>query len=125
MIIKIITPNKIIFSEETDLFIIPALEGDIGVLDYHSPLITALRPGIVYIYQKKSIAKTFFLNDGIFEFSNNKGILLTESAEETDKIDFEKLKKKISDLEKKEDSLNLKLEKDKYDLGGKKYYNQL
>ena len=75
MIIKIITPNKIIFSEETDLFIIPALEGDIGVLDYHSPLITALRPGIVYIYQKKSIAKTFFLNDGIFEFSNNKGIL--------------------------------------------------
>ena len=123
MIIKIITPSQILFSEETDLFIIPGLEGDIGVLDYHSPLITALRPGVVYIYQKKLIKKTFFLNDGIFEFSNNKGILLTESAEETDKIDFEKLKKKISDLEEKKDNLNLKIEKEKYDLGAKKFYN--
>ena len=123
MIIKIITPSQILFSEETDLFIIPGLEGDIGVLDYHSPIITALRPGLVYIYQKKSIKKTFFLNDGIFEFSNNKGILLTESAEETDKIDFEKLKKRISDLEVKKDNLNLKIEKEKYDLGAKKFYN--
>lgn len=123
MIIKIITPSQILFSEETDLFIIPGLEGDIGVLDYHSPLITALRPGVVYIYQKKLIKKTFFLNDGIFEFSNNKGILLTESAEETDKIDFEKLKKKISDLAEKKDNLNLKIEKEKYDLGAKKFYN--
>lgn len=102
MLAEIITPKSIIFSDISDFLIVPGIEGDLGILDNHSYLVTNIRPGLVYIYKDKTISKKFFLKEGIFEFSNNKAILLTESAEDFEKINEGDLDKIIIDLENKE-----------------------
>ena len=86
MLTDIITPKSIVFSDDLDFLIVPGTEGDIGVLDNHSHLITSIRPGLVYGYKNEKILKRYYLNEGIFEFSNNSATLLTEFAEEVEKI---------------------------------------
>ena len=100
MLTDIITPKSVIFSDDLDFIIVPGTEGDIGVLNNHSNLITSIRPGLVYGYKNEKIIKRYYLNEGIFEFSNNKATLLTEFVEEVEKIDHNELNKLISEAEK-------------------------
>ena len=50
--IEIISPEKIIFSGDTETVTIPAYEGDMGLLKNHISLITFLRPGIIKVKKK-------------------------------------------------------------------------
>ncbi len=115
MLTDIITPKSIVFSDDLDFLIVPGTEGDIGVLDNHSHLITSIRPGLVYGYKNEKILKRYYLNEGIFEFSNNSATLLTEFAEEVEKIDHNELNKQISEAQKNNDQhrlIELKTKKD-------------
>ena len=64
--IEIISPDKRIFSGNTDEAILPCFEGQVTVLKNHIPLITFLRPGIIEI----SNSEKFYTEDGTVEFSN-------------------------------------------------------
>ncbi len=123
MLAEIITPRSIIFSDKSDLLIVPGIEGDLGILDNHSYLVTNIRPGLVYIYKDKTISKKFFLKEGIFEFSNNKAILLTEFAEDFEKINKGDLDKLIIDSENKEKHQNLLELNTKRDIIKNQFYN--
>jgi len=123
MLAEIITPRSIIFSDKSDLLIVPGIEGDLGILDNHSYLVTNMRPGLVYIYKDKTISKKFFLKEGIFEFSNNKAILLTEFAEDFEKINKGDLDKLIIDSENKEKHQNLLELNTKRDIIKNQFYN--
>ena len=59
MITEIVSPKKIIFSEDVDFIILPGEEGDFGVLDKHSPIISNLRLGLIYIYKDHKLIKSF------------------------------------------------------------------
>lgn len=107
MLTDIITPKSIVFSDDLDFLIVPGTEGDIGVLNNHSHLITSIRPGLVYGYKNEKIFKKYYLNEGIFEFSNNSATLLTEFAEEVEKIDHNELNKQISEAQKNNDQHKL------------------
>lgn len=100
MLTDIITPKSVVFSDDLDFIIVPGTEGDIGILNNHSHLITSIRPGLVYGYKNEKIIKRYYLNAGIFEFSNNKATLLTEFIEEVEKIDHNELNKQITEAEK-------------------------
>ncbi len=82
--IEIISPDKLIFNEEVDMVIIPALEGDIGILEKHMPLVTSLRLGLVYIYKNQKLLKKFLINGGIIEVFDNKCTLLSEDISDVD-----------------------------------------
>ena len=47
MIAEIVSPKKVVFSEDVDFVILPGDEGDFGVLDKHSPIVSSLRLGPV------------------------------------------------------------------------------
>ena len=123
MLAEIITPRSIIFSDKSDFLIVPGIEGDLGILDNHSHLITNIRPGLVYVYKNETISKKFFLNEGIFEFSNNKAILLTESAEDFEKISQSDLEKLIIDSENKEKNQEQLKLNTKRDIIKNQFYN--
>ena len=61
MITEIVSPKKIIFSEDVDFIILPGEEGDFGVLDKHSPIISNLRLGLIYIYKDHKLIKSLII----------------------------------------------------------------
>ena len=118
---SILTPKDIVFSGNLDFLIIPGVEGDLGILDNHSHLITTIRTGIVYCYKEKKILKKYLLDEGIFEFSNNKATLLTEFIEELDQAE-KKIRTTISQSGN-QDNIEGKLKlKEKLNLIDNQYY---
>ena len=97
--IEIISPDKIILQAEAKEVVIPSFEGEMGILKDHIPLITFLRPGLVNIIDEDK--KTFFVEEGTVEFSNNNLLILSSTSQELSKIDKNSLKKLIDDAEKK------------------------
>ena len=97
--IEIISPDKIILQAEAKEVVIPSFEGEMGILKDHIPLITFLRPGLVNIIDEDK--KTFFVEEGTVEFSNNKLLILSSTAQELSKINKNSLKNLIDDAEKK------------------------
>ena len=79
--IEIISPEKIIFSDNSKLVQIPSYEGDMCILNNHISIITFLRPGLVKVKKNDTEFEEFFVQDGIVEFSNNNLVLLSSSAE--------------------------------------------
>ena len=78
--IEIISPEKILFSDITQLVKIPSYEGDMSILKNHISIITFLRPGIVKIEKNDGSFEEFFVEDGTVEFFNNVLILLSASV---------------------------------------------
>jgi ATP synthase F1 epsilon subunit len=77
--IEIISPEKIIFSDETKMVTLPSYEGDMSILKNHISIITLLRPGIIKV-QNDGNFKEFFVQDGAVEFFNDSLVVLSASA---------------------------------------------
>ena len=92
--VEIVNPEKSFFSkEDVTEVIVPAFEGEMGILKDHISIISFLKPGIVTIHSKSGEEK-FFVEDGIIEFKNNNLSVLTSSIFSLKDID----KSKIQDL---------------------------
>ena len=92
--VEIVNPEKSFFSkEDVTEVIVPAFEGEMGILKDHISIISFLKPGIITIYSKSDEEK-FFVEDGIVEFKNNNLSVLTSSIFSLKDID----KNKIQDL---------------------------
>ena len=78
MVLDIITPDSKLFSGEVTSIILPGIDGDLGVLSNHAPLITALKEGSISIIKESGETETFETKGGIVEVLNNKVIVLAE-----------------------------------------------
>ena len=76
----IISPEKIIFSDESKMVILPSYEGDMSVLKHHISIITFLRPGIIKVQKKDDNFEEFFIQDGAVEYINDSLVVLSASA---------------------------------------------
>ncbi|MDA9710264.1 ATP synthase F1 subunit epsilon [Candidatus Pelagibacter sp.] len=92
--IEIVNPEKSFYSKDgvTEV-IVPAFEGEMGILKDHISIISFLKPGIIKVISKSGEEK-FFVEDGIVEFKNNNLSVLTSSIFNLKDID----KNKIQDL---------------------------
>ena len=78
--LEIISPEKIIFSEDVKMVTLPSYEGDMGVLKNHISIITFLRPGIIRVQKKEGNFNDFFAQDGTVEYFNDNLIVLSASV---------------------------------------------
>lgn len=78
MQLDIITPDSNLFSGEVSSIILPGIDGDLGVLSNHAPLITTLKNGNITITTQAGETQEFPTNGGIVEVLNNKVIVLAE-----------------------------------------------
>ena len=78
--LEIISPEKIIFSDNVTMVTLPSYEGDMSVLKHHIPIITFLRPGIIKILKKDGNFLEFFAQDGISEYFNESLAILSTSV---------------------------------------------
>ena len=62
--LEIISPEKIIFSDNTIMVTLPSYEGDMGILKHHISIITFLRPGIIKVQKNEGSLEEFFVQYG-------------------------------------------------------------
>jgi F-type H+-transporting ATPase subunit epsilon/F-type H+-transporting ATPase subunit delta len=95
--IEIVNPEKSFLSkQDVTEVVVPAFEGEMGILKDHISIISFLKPGIITIYAKSGEEK-FYVEDGIIEFKNNNLSVLTSSIFNLKEIE----KNKLQDLLKK------------------------
>ena len=78
--LEIISPEKIIFSDNTTMVTLPSYEGDMSILKNHISIITFLRPGIIKVQKNDRDFENFFVQDGIVEYFNDSLVVLSLSA---------------------------------------------
>ena len=97
--VEIITPDQIILSTEASEVTIPSYEGQMGILKDHIPLITFLRPGIIFL--KNQVESKYFVEEGTVEFSENNLLILTSTAKDIKNLKKDSLNNLHEDAEKK------------------------
>ena len=98
--IEIVNPEKSFLSKDNvSEVIIPAFEGEIGILKDHIPIISFLKPGIIKVING-SQEENFYVEDGIVEFKNNFLSILTSSIFSLKEIDKNLINNSIQDAEK-------------------------
>ena len=78
--VEIISPEKIVFSDNVSMVTLPSYEGDMSILKDHVSIITFLRPGIVRVKKKEESFDEFFIQDGTIEYFNDNLVILSSSA---------------------------------------------
>ena len=98
--VEIVNPEKSFLSKEDVIeAVVPAFEGEMGILKDHISIISFLKPGIIKIFSKNSEEK-FYVEDGIVEFKDNSLSILTSSIFSLNKIDKNYINESIQNAEK-------------------------
>ena len=99
--VEIVNPEKsFLTKEDVTEVVIPAFEGDMGILKDHISIISFLRPGLLRIIDSKSTEETYYVEDGIIEFKNNCLSILTSNIFDIKKIEKNKLRDILIKAEK-------------------------
>jgi F-type H+-transporting ATPase subunit epsilon len=95
-LLNIVTPGKIFYEEEVSSLIAPGVEGYLGVLTDHAPLITSLVPGKLTVKKdSKNSEVVLAVCGGFLEVLKNKVVILADAVEFAKDIDFERAEKAL------------------------------
>lgn len=79
--LEIVSPEKLLLSEDVGMVVLPAAEGDLGVLPGHAPMIVSLRGGVISIYEDgKSVSARLFVAGGFAEITDKRCTILADEA---------------------------------------------
>jgi F-type H+-transporting ATPase subunit epsilon len=96
----VVSPERLLISDEADMVTVPGSEGDFGVLAGHMPLISTLRPGVIDIKGGVVSGDTrFFVLGGFAEVNPTKLTILAEDATPMASIDAVALEQRIRNTE--------------------------
>jgi F-type H+-transporting ATPase subunit epsilon len=87
--LDIVTGERNVYSDDVDMVTAPGIEGELGILPRHAPLMTALQPGELRIRQGDDV-EFFAVGGGFMEVRPDRVIILAESAEYAAEIDIER-----------------------------------
>ena len=94
--LEIVNPEmSFLLKDDVTEVVVPAYEGEIGILKDHISIISFLKPGIIKVFSKSG-EDSYYVNDGIIEFKNNNLSILTSLIFNLKDID----KQKISEIMK-------------------------
>ena len=99
--VEIVNPEKSFLSRENATeVVVPAFEGDMGILKDHISIISFLKPGLLKVIDSTAIEETYYVEDGIIEFKNNCLSILTSNIFDIKKIDKNKVRDILTEAEK-------------------------
>tara|TARA_B110000196_G_scaffold242562_1_gene211090 strand:- start:24 stop:416 length:393 start_codon:yes stop_codon:yes gene_type:complete len=97
--IEIVNPEQsFLLKEDVTEVVIPAFEGEMGILKDHISIISFLKPGVIKIFSKSS-EENYYVEDGIVEFKNNNLSILTSSIFNIKNMDKNKIEQILKQAE--------------------------
>ncbi|MFV0388629.1 MAG: F0F1 ATP synthase subunit epsilon [Pyrinomonadaceae bacterium] len=97
--LEIVTPEKKVVDEAVDSVRVPTSNGEIGLLQNHAPLISALGPGIL-TYTKGGTNEQLVISGGFVEVSSDKVSILADVAETASDVDVDAAKAELGEAQK-------------------------
>lgn len=98
--LEIVTPEKMVFSDDVDLILAWGVEGQLGILPHHAPLMTTLQPGDL-MYRKGTREEYLTISGGFLEVRPDKVVVLADACERAEEIDVtraEEAKKRAQEV---------------------------
>jgi F-type H+-transporting ATPase subunit epsilon len=92
LLCEIVTPERIVYTNEVEMVIVPAIDGETGILPLHAPLVGALKAGEVRI-KHDDTTEWFAISGGYVQVHEDKVIILADDAVPASQIDVERARK--------------------------------
>lgn len=108
---ELVSPERLLLSEQVDMVVVPGAEGDFGVLPRHAPLISTLRPGVIRVFEGREVKNRIFVAGGFAEVTPERCTVLAEEAVPLKDIDVATIDQQLKDLG--EDLANAKTDEEK------------
>ena len=105
--VEIVNPEKSFLLKENVIeVVVPAFEGEMGIMKDHISIISFLKPGIIKVFSKSEENK-YFVEDGILEFKDNNLSILTSSIYNMSDLDRNKIDQIVKEAEKESSADNI------------------
>ena len=89
LLLEIVTPERLAYSDTVDAVVLPGSEGELGVLPHHAPLVTMLGVGELRI-RKSGAEESFAIVGGFLQVRPDRVVVMAETADMASEIDLEK-----------------------------------
>ncbi len=99
LLLEIVTPERQVLSEEVDSVVCPGIEGELGVLPHHAPLLTTLGVGELRI-RRGGEEEFFAIAGGFLQVRPDKVVVMAETADMASEIDLEKAQEARQEAER-------------------------
>ena len=84
---ELVTPERLVLSNEVEMVVVPGTEGNFGVLPGHAPLISTIRPGTIDVYEGRTVKQRVFISGGLAEVTPERCTVLADDAVPADTLD--------------------------------------
>jgi F-type H+-transporting ATPase subunit epsilon len=91
-LLEIVTPERKVYAEQVNMVSVKGVEGELGILPNHIPLVTPLRISPITVKKQGSKDEIIAVNGGFMEVRKDKVVILAESAELPEHIDIDRAK---------------------------------
>ena len=98
--VEIVTPERIVYTNEVEFVVVPTFDGEMGVLPLHAPLVGVLKPGEVRV-KYGDTTDWFAVSGGYIQVHEDKVIILADNAVSASQIDVEEARRFVAADEKK------------------------
>ena len=99
LLLEIVTPERLAFSEEVDSVQVPGIDGELGILPHHAPLVSLLGVGELRI-RKGGTEELFAVAGGFLQVRPDKVVVMAETADLASEIDLERAEQARRDAER-------------------------
>ncbi|WP_169544181.1 F0F1 ATP synthase subunit epsilon [Sneathiella aquimaris] len=117
----LVSPEKLLLSDEYEMVVVPGSEGDFAVMAGHTAVTSSLRPGVISIFEGDTEKDRIFVNGGFAQISDDKLTVLAEEAIHVADLDRANLEQRIQDASEdiadaKDDEIRRKAQESKEQL---------
>ena len=95
MMLEIITAERQVYSDEVDMVIAPGIDGQLGILPRHAPLMTILKSGELTVRKEGEEDLYVAVSGGFMEVLGNRVSILADACERSDEIDEERAQRAV------------------------------
>ena len=105
LLCEIVTPERIVYTNEVKMVIAPTIDGEVGILPLHAPLVSALRPGEIRVRHADDEVEWFAVSGGYIQVHEDKVIILADHAAAASQIDIERERRALELAKQRMDEL--------------------
>ncbi|CAH2600468.1 ATP synthase epsilon chain [Rhodovastum atsumiense] len=104
--LEIVSPEKLLLSRPVDMVVIPAAEGELGVLPNHAPMIVLLRGGTIRLYEGAKVTDRLFVAGGFAEITPERVTVLATEATPVTELSRSEAERRLAAAQAEYDGAN-------------------
>ena len=97
--LELVSPEKLLLSRAVEMAVIPAAEGEMGVLAGHAPMIVALRGGVISVREGGQVTERLFVAGGFAEVAPDRVTILADEATPLDSLSKSDAERRLAEAE--------------------------